>query len=89
MPPPLQNNVIDEGEEGEDEKFKYTNQDINHFGDLLTDGFLNEEYYLNSEYYDANIFKTENDLGFDITTEICQLEPKRTIGLRSGPKQVA
>ena len=68
MPPPLQNNVIDEGEEGEDEKFEDANEDINQFGELLTEGFLTEEEYLNSEYYDANIFQTENDLGFDITT---------------------
>ena len=36
VPPPLQNNVIDEGEEGEDEKF----EDTNYFGELLTEGFL-------------------------------------------------
>ena len=56
VPPPLQNNVIDEGEEEEDGQFEDTNQEINHFGELLTEGFLTEEDYLNYEYYDANIF---------------------------------
>ena len=54
----------------------------------MTEGFLTQEYYLNSKYYDANIFQIENDLGFEVTAEICQSEPKRTIGLRSGPNQV-
>ena len=40
VPPPLQNNVIDEGEEDEDGQFEDTNQDTNqdtnHFGELLT-----------------------------------------------------
>ena len=56
---------------------------------MLIEGFLIEEDYLNSEYYDANIFQTENDLGLEVTAEICQFEPMRTIDLRSGPKQVA
>ena len=56
---------------------------------MLTEGFLTEEYYLNSEYYDANIFQTENDLGFEVTTEICQSEPKRAIDLRLRPKKVS
>ena len=47
----------------------------------MTEGFLTEEDYLNSEYYDAKKFQIKNDLGFDITAEICQSEPKRTIGL--------
>ena len=88
MPSPLKSNVIDEGEAEEDEQYEDTNQDINHFGELLTEGFLTEEDYLNYECYDANIFHTENYLGCDITAEICQSEPKRTIGLRSEPKQV-
>ena len=71
MPPPLQKNVIDEGEAEEDEHYEHTNQDINHFGELLTEGFLTEEDYLNSEYYDANIFQIENDLGLEVTAEIC------------------
>ena len=40
VPPPLQNNVNDEGEEEEDGMFEDTNQDINYFGELLTKGFL-------------------------------------------------
>ena len=55
----------------------------------MTEGFLTEEDYLNSEYYDANIFQTENDLGLELIAEICQSEPKRTIDLRLGPKQAA
>ena len=49
VPPPPQNNVIDEGEGKEDEQYEDTNQDINHFGELLTEGFLTEEDYLNLE----------------------------------------
>ena len=56
MPPPLQNNVNDKGEEEEDGQFQDTNQDINYFGELLTEGFLTEEDYLNSEYYRMQIF---------------------------------
>ena len=55
VPPPLQNNVTDEGE----------------------------------EYYDANVFQTEDDLNPEVTADIYQYEPKMTLNLRSGPKQVA
>ena len=89
VPPPVQNNINDEGKGEEDGQFEDTNQDINHFGELLTKGFLTEEDYLNSEYYDANIFQTQNYLGLEVTSEICQSKPKRTIALRPGPKQVA
>ena len=89
MPPPLPNNVTDEGEEEEDGQFEDTNQDINHFGEVLSEGFLTENDYLNSEYYVANIFQIKNDLGLEVAADICQSKPKRTIDLRSGPEQVA
>ena len=57
MPPPLQNNVTNEGEEEEERPFEDTNLDINILGDLLTEGFVTEEEFLNSEYYDANVFQ--------------------------------
>ena len=56
--------------------------------DLLTEGFVTEEEFLNSEYYDANVFQTEDDLNLGVTTDIYQSEPKKTLNLRSGPKQV-
>ena len=56
MPPPLQNNVTDEGEEEEEGQFEDTNPEINLLVDLLTEGFVTEEEFLNSEYYDADVF---------------------------------
>ena len=60
VPPPLQNNVIDEGEIEEEEFFEDPDQDMNYFGEQLTGGFVTEEDFLNSEYYDADVFETEN-----------------------------
>ena len=34
-------------------------------------------------------FQTEDDLNLEVTTDIYQFEPKKTLNLRSGPKQVA
>ena len=56
VPPPLQNNVTDEGEEYEEGQFEDINPDINLLGDLLTEGFVTKDDFLNSEYYDANVF---------------------------------
>ena len=89
MPPPLQNNVTDEGEIEEDEQFEDPDQDINYFGEQLTEGFVTEEGFFNFEYYDANVFQTEDDLNLEVTSDIYQAEPKKTLNLRSGPKQVA
>ena len=93
MPPPLQNNVADEEEVDEQLLFEEieTDQDMNHFGDGLSTGFVTEEYFLNSEYYDADMFETEDDLGLENTAVIAAVHqngPKKTINLRSGPKQV-
>ena len=89
MPPPLQNNVTHEGEEDEEGQFEFINPDINLLGDLLTEGFVTEEEFLNYEYYDANVFQTEDDLNLEVTADIYQYEPKKTLNLRSGPKHVA
>ena len=86
MPPPLQNNVTDEEELEEDEQFEDPDQDKNYFGEQLTEGFVTEEDFLNSEYYDADIFQTENYLNLEVTSDIYQSDPKKTINLRSGPK---
>ena len=40
-------------------------------------------------FFDANIYQTESDLGLEITVEIGQSEPKKSINLRFGPKQVS
>ena len=40
---------------------------MNHFGDGLSGGFVTEEDFLNSEYYDADMFETEDDLGLENT----------------------
>ena len=62
MPPPLQNNVIDDIEEGEVSQYEYTNQDLNYFGELLSEGFLTEHEYQDFEFFYANIYQTESDL---------------------------
>ena len=49
---------------------------------------MTEEDFLNSEYYDAEVFETENDLNLEVTADIYQIDPKKTLNLRSGPKQV-
>ena len=54
----------------------------------MTKGFEIEEDFLNSEYYDADVFQTENGLNLEVTADIYQSDPKKTINLRSGPKQV-
>ena len=64
---------------------------MNYFREQLTEGFVTEEEFLNSEYYDADMFETEDDLNMkitDVTTDVCQNEPKKTLNLRLGPKQV-
>ena len=88
MTPPLQNNVVDEEEIEEEEFFEDPDQDMNYFGEQLTEGFVTEEDFLNSEYYDADVFEIENDLNLEVTSDIYQSDPKKTLNLRSGPKQV-
>ena len=93
MPPPLQNNVADEEEVDEQLLFEETetDQDMNHFGDGFSGGFVTEEEFLNAEYYDADMFEAEDDLELEKTTVIAvvhQNGPKKIINLRSGPKQV-
>ena len=91
MPPPLQNNVADEEEVDDELVFEETDQDMNHFGEGLSGGFVTEEEFLNAEYYDANMFETEDDLGLKnttVTAVVCQNELKKTVNLSSGPKQV-
>ena len=88
MPPPIQNNVTDGGEIEEEEFFKDPDQDMNYFGEQLTEGFVTEEDFLNSEYYDADVFEIENDLKLEVTANIYQSDPKKTLNLISGPKQV-
>ena len=64
---------------------------MNYFGEQLTEGFVTEEEFLNSEYYDADMIDTENDLNLEmtaITIDVNQAEPNKTLNLRSGPKQV-
>ena len=64
---------------------------MNYFGEQLTEGFVTEEEFLNLEYYDVDMFETKNDLNFevtDVTVDAYQTEPKKTLNLRSGPKQV-
>ena len=68
--------------------FEDTDQDMNYFGEQLTEGFVTEEEFLNSEYYDADMFETENDLNLEVTTDTYQNKPKETLNLGSGPKQV-
>ena len=86
VPPPLQNNVTDEGEIEEEEFFEDPNQDMNYFGEQLTEGFVIEEDFFNSEYYDAYVFEIENDLNIEVTADIYHTDPKKTLNLRSGPK---
>ena len=52
---------------------------------------MTEEGFLNSEYYDADVFETENDLNLEVTTvttDTYPTKPIKTLNLRSGPKQV-
>ena len=71
--------------------FEDRDQDMNYFGERLTEGFVTEEEFLNAEYYDADMFETEDDLSLkmtDVIADVCQNEPKKTVNLRSSPKQV-
>ena len=71
--------------------FEDIDQDMNYFGEQLTEGFVTEEEFLNSEYYDADMFETENDLNLEmtvVTADAYKTKPKKTLNLRSGPKQV-
>ena len=91
VPPPLQNNVADEQEVDEQLLFEETetDQDMNHFGDGLSTGFVTEEDFLNSKYYDADMFKAEDELELEktaVTATIYQNGPKKVINLRSCPK---
>ena len=61
---------------------------MNYFGEQLTEGFVTEEDFLNLEYYDADVFEIENDLNLEVTADIYQNDPKKTLNLRLGPKQV-
>ena len=56
VPPPLQNNVADEEEVDDELIFEETDQDMNHFGEGLSGGFVTEEEFLNAEYYDVDMF---------------------------------
>ena len=52
---------------------------------------MTEEGFLNSEYYDADVFETENDLNLEVTivtADAYQTKPNKTLNLRLGPKQV-
>ena len=89
VPPPLQNNVADEEEVDDEVIFEDTDQDMNHFGERLSGGFVTEKEFLNAECYDADMFETEDDLGLKmtaVTADVCQNELKKTVNLRSGPK---
>ena len=64
---------------------------MNHFGDGFSGGFVTEKEFLNAEYNDADIFEAEDELDLEKTSVVVvvhQNGPKKTINLRSGPKQV-
>ena len=65
---------------------EYLNQDMNYFGEFSAEGFLTEDEYLNSEFFDANVYQIESDLAPQVSAKICQSEPRRYINLRSGPR---
>ena len=50
---------------------------------------LTEYEYLNSEFFDANVYQTESDLAPQVSAEICQSEPRSSINLWFGQKQVS
>ena len=54
----------------------------------MTEGFVTKEDFFNFEYYDANVFHTEDDLKLEVTSDIYHSKPKKTLNLMSGPKQV-
>ena len=64
--------MIDEAKEGEDVQDEYLNQDMNYFGELSAEGFLTKDEYLNSEFFDANVYQTESDLAPQVSAEIGQ-----------------
>ena len=71
--------------------FEDTDQDMNYFGEQLTEGFVTEEEFSNLEYYDADMFEIENDLNLEmtvVTVDAYHTEPKKTLNLSSGPNQV-
>ena len=71
--------------------FEDAYQDMNYFGEQLTEGFVTEEDFFNSEYYDADLFETENDLNLEVTVvtaDTYQTKPKKNLNLRLSPKQV-
>ena len=49
---------------------------------------MTKKDFFNSKYYDADVFETENDLNLEVTGDIYQSDPKKTLNLRSGPKKV-
>ena len=64
---------------------------MNYFHEHLTEGFIIEESFLNAEYYDADMLETKDDLNLKmtvVTANVYQNEPKKTLNLRSGMKQV-
>ena len=81
--------MVYENEEGEVSQYEDSNQDLNYFGELSSKGFLTEHDYINSEFFDANIYQIESDLSPEFLADICQSEPKRLINLSSGPKKVS
>ena len=64
--------MINETEEGEDVQDEDLNQDVNYFGELSTEGFLIEDEYLNSEFFDANVYQIESDLDPQVSAKIGQ-----------------
>ena len=64
---------------------------MNHFGEILCGGFVTEEEFLNTECYDTDMFEIEDDLGLKmtvVTADVYKNELKKTMNLRSSPKQV-
>ena len=64
---------------------------MNYFGEQQIEGFVTKEEFLNAEYYDADMFETEDNLNMKmtaVTADVYQNEPKNTLNLSSGTKQV-
>ena len=64
--------MTDEAEEGGDVQDEYLNQDMNYFGEFSAEGFLTEDEYMNSKFFDANVYQTESDLDLQVSVEIGQ-----------------
>ena len=62
VPLDLQNNMINETKQGEDMQEEDLNQDMNYFGEFSAEGFLTEDEYLNSKFFNANVYQTGSDL---------------------------